>query len=166
MSQFLFRRNINLMSLSESVSISMQTIIRLARSVVTSLKVKIQERGLPYLLCGVVNTLFGYFGSLGIYYSLRNVLIAFWIVIIARIVTITFSFFTYKVFIFKTKGHWLREYIRCHLSYGFISIITMTVLIVLVDYAGVPFWLAQLFTICLGVFFSFIAHTYYTFSHK
>lgn len=154
------------MSLSESVSISTQIIIRMARSVVTSLKVKIQELGLPFLLCGIVNTLFGYFGSLGIYYSLRNILSTFLIVVIARIVTITFSFFTYKIFIFKTKGHWLREYIRCHLSYGFISILTITVLTVLVDYVGVPFWLAQLFTICLGVFFSFIAHTYYTFSHK
>ena len=154
------------MSLNESVSISMQTIIRLARSVVTSLKVKIQERGLPYFLCGVVNTLFGYFASLGIYYSLRDILSTFWIVVIARIVTISFSYFTYKVYIFKTKGHWLREYFRCYLSYGFISIISMTILLVLVDYAGVPFWLAQLFTICLGVFFSFIAHNYYTFSHK
>ena len=154
------------MSLNESELISTQIMFRLTSLFATSLKVKIQERGLPYLLCGVVNTLFGYFGSLGIYYSLRNILSTFWIVVIAKIVTITFSFFTYKVFIFKTKGHWLREYIRCHLSYGFISIITMTVLLVLVDYVGVPFWLAQLFTICLGVFFSFIAHTYYTFSHK
>ena len=154
------------MSLNESELISTQIMFRLTSLFATSLKVKIQERGLPYFLCGVVNTLFGYFASLGIYYSLRDIMSTFWIVVIARIVTISFSYFTYKVYIFKTKGHWLREYIRCHLSYGFISIITMTILLVLVDYAGLPFWLAQLFTICLGVFFSFITHNYYTFSHK
>ena len=154
------------MSLNESELISTQIMFRLTSLFATSLKVKIQERGLPYFLCGVVNTLFGYFASLGIYYSLRDIMSTFWIVVIARIVTISFSYFTYKVYIFKTKGHWLREYFRCYLSYGFISIISMTILLVLVDYAGVPFWLAQLFTISLGVFFSFIAHNYYTFSHK
>lgn len=132
--------------------------------VANSLKGKIQERGLPYLLCGLVNTLFGYFGSLGIYNTLRDILHTFGILIIARIVTISFSYFTYKIFIFKTKGHWLREYLRCYISYGLISIVSIAILLVLVDYAGVPFWLAQLFTICIGVAFSFVAHSYYTFS--
>lgn len=129
-----------------------------------SLKVKIQERGFPYLLCGVVNTLFGYFGSLWIYNSLRDILSLFWILIITRILVISFSYFTYKMFIFKTKGNWIREYFRCYISYGLISVASMGMILVLVDFMGVPFWLAQLFTICIGVVFSFLAHSYYTFS--
>ena len=140
--------------------------IKMISLVATSLKLKIQERGFRYLLCGVVNTLVGYFGSLAIYHSLRDILSTFWILVIVRIVTISFSYFTYKVFIFKTKGHWLSEYFRCYVSYGLASIITITILLVLVDYAGVPFWLAQLFTIIISIVFSFIAHSYYTFSHQ
>ena len=140
--------------------------LRITSLIASSLKGKIQDRGLPYLLCGLVNTLFGYFGSLGIYNALREILNTFCILLIARIVTVSFSYFTYKIFIFKTKGHWLREYIRCFVSYGLISIGSIAILLVLVDYAGVPFWLAQLFTICIGVVFSFIAHSYYTFSPR
>lgn len=135
-------------------------------SVWSSFKAKIREQGSRYLCCGIVNTLFGYFGSLWIYYSLRGILTTFWIVLLARIVTISFSYSTYKVFIFKTKGHWIREYFRCLVSYGFISVVSMAMLIVLVDYVGIPFWLAQLFTIGIGVAFSFVAHSYYTFSHN
>ena len=117
-------------------------------------------------MCGVVNTLFGYFISIGLYSLLRDILATVMIVVIAKIMAITFSYITYKIFIFKTKGRWLYEYLRCYVSYGLTSLITISILVAMVDYVGVPFWIAQLFTICVGSVFSFIAHNYYTFSHQ
>jgi putative flippase GtrA len=131
-----------------------------------NIKIKIREQGPGYLVCGVINTLFGYFGSIGLYYILEKLLITFWIIVIIKVMTITFSYLTYKVFVFKTKGNWIREYLRCYVSYGAVSLITMAILLVLVDYFKTPFWLAQLITICIAAAFSFIAHSYYTFANR
>jgi putative flippase GtrA len=131
-----------------------------------SIKIRIKEQGLGYLICGGINTLFGYFGSIGLYYLLEGLLSTFLIIVIIKIMTITFSYLTYKMFIFKTKGNWIREYFRCYVSYGAVSILTMGMLLVLVDYLKISFWVAQLFTIIIAASFSFVAHSYYTFANR
>jgi len=73
-----------------------------------------------YLMVGVVNTAFGYGTYAGLTalftphipypYMLASV--------ISSSLNITFSFLTYKRFIFKTKGNHLREWSRCVVVYG------------------------------------------------
>jgi putative flippase GtrA len=76
---------------------------------------------LPYLLVGGWNTAFGY-GSFVLFawmfskpwprygYIVGGVL--------SSVVSITLAFFLYKRFIFKTKGHYLSEWLRCMTVYG------------------------------------------------
>ena len=73
-----------------------------------------------YLIVGVVNTAVGY----GTYAGLTALLTphvpnAYMLAsLISSFLNITFSFLTYKRFIFKTKGNYLREWSRCIVVYG------------------------------------------------
>jgi putative flippase GtrA len=73
-----------------------------------------------YLLVGGFNTCFGYalfvglnylFRSLGIYGSEIATLLS-------NIIAITVAFLGYKWFVFRTHGHYLREWLRCLSIYG------------------------------------------------
>jgi putative flippase GtrA len=74
-----------------------------------------------YILVGIWNTAFGY----SIFALFTYVLSRRWphygyipSSILSSMVGITVSFFGYKRFVFKTKGNYLREWLRCLAVYG------------------------------------------------
>lgn len=83
-----------------------------------------------YTLVGIWNTIFGY----GIYATLtalfmprmaHGYLIA---AVLSSLVSISVAFLGYKWFVFKTKGNYLREWLRCHVVYGTAAVIGVAVL--------------------------------------
>ncbi|MGC2619975.1 MAG: GtrA family protein, partial [Acidobacteriaceae bacterium] len=68
-----------------------------------------------YLVVGVCNTIFGYSTYAGLTLLLTPHVRYAYIVasVLSGLVNITFSFLTYKWFIFKTRGNYLREWARC-----------------------------------------------------
>jgi putative flippase GtrA len=128
------------------------------------LKINFFSRKIRYLLAGTWNTLFGYFVSVALYYALINHLHLIFILIIANICAITMSFITHKYFVFKTKGDWWSEYIRSYLVYGTTALFGVALLLVMVDFLGVPFWFAQALIILLAVIGSYLGHKHFTFS--
>ena len=87
-----------------------------------------------YLLVGAFNTVFGYslfavlnylLQGLGSYsYMLASLL--------SNLIAITVAFLGYKWFVFKTKGNYLREWIRCVGVYGGGMLLTLAGLPILV----------------------------------
>ncbi len=73
-----------------------------------------------YLAVGVCNTVFGYSTYAGLTALLTpRVSYAYvWASLIAGLFNITFAFFNYKLFVFRTKGNCLREWSRCVVVYG------------------------------------------------
>ena len=73
-----------------------------------------------YLIVGVVNTAVGYGTYAGLTALLTpHVPYAYMLAsVISSFLNITFSFLTYKRFIFKTKGNYLREWSRCIVVYS------------------------------------------------
>jgi putative flippase GtrA len=73
-----------------------------------------------YLLVGGWNTLFGLALYSGLTYLLtRHVKYAYMFAfILSNIIGISVAFIGYKLFVFRTKGNWLREYLRCFSVYG------------------------------------------------
>lgn len=78
----------------------------------------------------------------------------------------TLSFLTYKCFIFKTEGDWLKEYIRSCSVYGFSIFFGIFFVWILVDLIKIPFWIAQGLILIATVFVSYIGHKNYTFKKK
>jgi len=78
-----------------------------------------------YLCVGVFNTLFGYAIYVVLLASLDAVLPVRWLyltVVLASVLsaplTITVAYFGYKFFVFRTKGNYLREWLKCCAVYG------------------------------------------------
>lgn len=91
------------------------------RSFLTSLTSHIPPRQFGrYLVVGVWNTVFGYgmfalFTALLAPYIPASYLAAS---LLSSVLNITVSFLGYKWFVFKTKGHYLSEWMRCLMVYS------------------------------------------------
>ena len=87
-----------------------------------------------YVLIGVWNTVFGY-GTFALFTALLNrYMPASYLAgsLIASVLNITVSFLGYKWFVFKTKGNYLREWMRCNVVYGTTTLIGIMLLPVFV----------------------------------
>ena len=73
-----------------------------------------------YLVVGLCNTIFGYSTYAGLTALLIPHLPYAYVFagLISGLLSITFSFLTYKWFVFKTKSNYLREWSRCIVVYG------------------------------------------------
>ncbi|PQV52516.1 GtrA family protein [Paraburkholderia sp. BL21I4N1] len=122
-----------------------------------------RKKMLRYLLVGGLNTAFGYFATVGLYYALRPHLHIVVIGVIANVICITESFITYKLFVFNSREPWLREYLRCYVVYGSSALIGIAGLWLLVNILGIPFWLAQGLLMSVSVAISYAGHDRFTF---
>jgi putative flippase GtrA len=122
-----------------------------------------KTKELRYILAGTWNTIFGYFTSLLIYDSFHVFLHILFIGLMANILNISMSFLTYKFFVFRTKNHWLNEYLRFYIIYGGVALISLCILWFAVDYLKIPFWIAQALVTSLGVLILYIGHDRFTF---
>ena len=127
------------------------------------IELALTDTRLRYFVAGGVNTVFGYGVSVLLYFLLHQRLHIVLIGIIINIVTITFSFLTYKIFVFKTKGGWLREYFRCYIVYGTSMVVGIGLLWLLVEFFAIRFWIAQGMLLCGTVCISYLGHSRYSF---
>jgi putative flippase GtrA len=124
-----------------------------------------------YLVVGGWNTAFGY----GVYAALTWALTGrvphayMAAAVLANVVAITVAFVGYKLFVFRTRGNWLREYLRCYLVYGATALLGLALLPVLVHVVGrfttadaAPY-VAQAFVIPITVLASFTGHRRFSF---
>lgn len=116
-----------------------------------------------FLIAGCWNTLFGYSANVIIYSYLNKYIHISFILIISNILSITMAFLTYKLFVFRSKGSWIKEYFRSYLVYGASAIIGILSVIILVSFFSLKFWLAQAIAIPFTVFFSYFSHKNFTF---
>ena len=123
----------------------------------------LKNQKLRYLIAGVWNTLFGYLCGVIIYYKFGDQLGVVIVAILANILAISMSFFSYKIFVFKTRGNWMIEYIRAYCVYGLSAGVGIVILFIFVTCLGIKFWLAQGLVIFLTVVVSFIGHKKFTF---
>ena len=118
------------------------------------------------MIVGAGNTAFGYGITVSLYYLLVHHLHIVAISLIANVISITVSFLTYKVFVFKTHGGWLREYIRAYVVYGFAALLSTALLWLLVNIAGIPMWIARGVVIVVVVILSYLGHNFFTFARN
>ena len=118
---------------------------------------------LRYLVVGGTNTVIGYVIGVGIYKLFFDHLNIFLIGLISNILCISISFFTYKVFVFKTKGRWIIEYCKAYFVYGGVAIVGILVLWIFVDIIKMDIWITQVLVITSAVLVSYIGHSRFTF---
>jgi putative flippase GtrA len=121
------------------------------------------EQKIRYLLAGVWNTIFGYTLGVFAYLWLSDHIHIIFISILANIIAITMSFLSYKLFVFKTSGEWLIEYLKIYLVYGGTALIGTFLLWGFVDYFKISIWISQGLVLGLLFIISFILNKNFTF---
>jgi len=127
---------------------------------------------LRYLFVGGWNTLFGY-GCFALLTALLDPRIKYGYVVasvLANLLAITVSYLSYKLFVFRTKGNYLREWVRCLAVYGgsmLISVILLPVIVMIIRWTTTigkeaPY-IAGAVIMGLSVIYTFLGHKNYSF---
>jgi putative flippase GtrA len=133
------------------------------------------ERFVPvfrYLMVGGLNTAFGYsaFAALNYLFTDRLPFPYMFANVIASVFSISFAFFGYKYFVFRSKGNFWREYFRTYVVYGGSTVLGLVLLPMLVFALGfvihpakvVPY-IAQALCTVVVVFGSYFGHKKFSF---
>ena len=124
-----------------------------------------------YLLVGAWNTLFGY-GSFAFFTAILSPVIPHSYIVasvIASLLNISVSYLGYKWFVFKTKGNYVREWIRCVGVYSggiLFGVLALPVLVTLIRrntrfFTQAPYIAGALLTAFMVVY-SFVGHNAHT----
>jgi putative flippase GtrA len=133
---------------------------------------------LRYIVVGGWNTVFGYSTFAGIYYLLHRYDLpaanVYWQVIMAQIISVpinfTGSYLCYKFFVFRTKGNYLREWLKSIAVYGSSFLPGLVLLPLLVKallyvprmHGSAPY-VANALLLGVGAIYSFLGHKHITF---
>jgi putative flippase GtrA len=116
-----------------------------------------------YLLVGIWNTIFGYAAFAALYFLLRGYLHYMILFVISTLLSITNAYLAYKLFVFKTKGHYWREYSRFYAVYGGALALNLALLpLVVVTFHLSPV-IAQAGLSFITVIFSYFGHKNFSF---
>ena len=118
---------------------------------------------LRFLNVGFVNLLFMYGIGIFLDFVLKNTLPTFLIALLISIFYVTFSFAMRKIFIYKTKGDWIKEYLRCYAFYSVSIVVSVLVLWILIDAFSFAFWSAQALSILVSTLFYSLTSRYFAF---
>ena len=134
------------------------------------------QKSLPqfgrYLLVGGFNTVFGY-GTFALLNWLFTGLGSFsymYAAVLANIIAITVAFLGYKWFVFRTRGNYLAEWIRCFGVYGSSALIGLAGMPILVPMLRrilhrpeLASYIAAAIMMVITVLFSFVGHRNFSF---
>jgi putative flippase GtrA len=128
-----------------------------------------------YLIVGACNTVFGY-GCFALFTLLLTPLLAYGYVaasLLANLFSITFAFLGYKWFVFRTKGNYLKEWIRCVGVYTgsmILSAASLPFVVALIrrqtSYNRSAPYIAGAVVLVFSVLFSFFGHRHISFADR
>jgi putative flippase GtrA len=134
------------------------------------------EKTLPqiarYVLVGGFNTVFGYGLFALLNWMLRPVGSHAYLLasLLSNVIAISVAFLGYKWFVFRSRGKYLREWLRCMGVYGSSMLITLAGLAVLVPVLerrlhrpGQASYIAAAVMAVVTVLLSFLGHKHYSF---
>lgn len=119
-----------------------------------------------YLIIGGWNTLFG-IGSYALLYEMLCTHVNYLVLVIpSNILAITNAYICYKFFVFRSKGNYIREYLRCYAVYGTGMALGFVLMYLLVSIVGLHPILAQCLCVIISIGCSYAGHKHFTFGGK
>jgi putative flippase GtrA len=121
------------------------------------------KQKLAYLAVGGWNTVFG-IGSFSILYYLFSGLFHYSAILtLSYIMSITNAYVCYKLFVFRTKGNIIKEYLRFYVVYGASFIINLLLFPVFTKFIGINAYYAQVVITAVIVAISYVSHKNFSF---
>lgn len=118
-----------------------------------------------YILSGLWNTFFSYliFVILYKYSGIRNIFI---VLCVSQIIGITNAYLIYKIFVFKTKGGYIKEYLKFYLVYGFSLGLNFFLIYIFINIFNMSAIISQGIIAFIVALFGFISHNFFTFKNR
>lgn len=116
-----------------------------------------------YLVGGAYNTLFGFGFFTIVYYLFADDIHYLILATLTNIAAITNAYVVYRLFVFKSKGNILREYLRFYVVYGVSFIVSLIVMYALVELLNIHPVLTQGIILIFTVIISYFGHRNYSF---
>jgi len=116
-----------------------------------------------FLLMGGFNTAVGYILFVSFYFLFKNILHYQLILFLSYLPTTMVSFLTFKFFVFRTKGRWMKEYLRVVMTSGVVYMTNFISLYLLVEIFKIYILIAQLIAISAMTVVSYLMNKYFSF---
>ena len=125
-----------------------------------------QYEVLAYLAVGGWNTLFG-IGLYALVYRLFGGRVHYLLLAVpVNIAAVTNAFLCYKLFVFRTKGNWLQEYVKCWCVYGGGTLAGMALLWFFAGALHMDPVYANILATVVVVAASYFGHKYFSFARR
>lgn len=121
------------------------------------------QKKLTYIAVGAWNTLFGYLAFLFLYYLTHDFLHYMLILVLSQMVGLTNAYICYKFLVFKTKGNYLKEYLRFYVIYGTTFIVNLILIGFFVEFIGLNPVISQALISVLVVAMAYFGHSRFSF---
>jgi len=124
------------------------------------------KKKLRYLIVGMWNTVFPYI-VFGLLYYLSDAQLHYMIILlISQVLGLTNAYIGYKLFVFKTKGNIVREYLRFYVVYGTTLVVNIILIGLFVEVLGINPLISQGIIGVIVVIMAYVGHDRFSFSTK
>ena len=121
------------------------------------------EEKLRFLAVGGWNTLFSY-GMLWILDSLLHARLHYTLILTLNwVIGVTQNLFTFKLLVFRTKGNWLKEYLRSYVVYAGGFLLNLAIVAAIMEIWHPRLVIAQLPALVVVTVISYVGHKYFTY---
>jgi len=120
-----------------------------------------------FIIVGIINTFFGYIIGIFNFFLFFNIFGIIFVGILNNVISITFSFFMFKKFVFKTVNtNWIFEYLRSYIVYGVKAFFGILTLWLCVKIIGLNIYISQFFSMIITILLTYKGHKDFTFKVK
>ncbi|WP_026604247.1 GtrA family protein [Methylomonas sp. MO1] len=116
-----------------------------------------------YLFVGLYNTAFGYGFFAVIWFFLHHDLHYVGLLIISHFVSVINAYLGYRIYVFRVKGRWLKEFFRFNMVYLGAFGFNLIALPLLVERLNLHTLIAQAIIVSITVISSYILHRRFSF---
>lgn len=116
-----------------------------------------------FLLIGGANTVIGFFVFSALYMLFQEHIHYLLILILSNFIAVIFAFLMLKFLVFQTKKNYLKEFVRCYITYLGMLILNMILLYLCSDILIMPVIFSQFLITLLLVVISYLSHKHFSF---
>ncbi|MCX7971077.1 MAG: GtrA family protein [Negativicutes bacterium] len=124
---------------------------------------RLHRKKFRYLLVGFWNTVFSYLLFAAFFAWLGDRLHYQLIVVAVNVIAITNNYIAYKVFVFRTRGNYWREYLRFYAVYGLGIGLNLLLLPLLLSFTPLNAYAAQAVVTVIIIIVGYIGHNRFSF---
>lgn len=118
---------------------------------------------LRFLVVGGWNTLFSY-GMLWILDALLHARLHYTLILTLNwVIGVTHNLFSFKLLVFRTRGNWLKEYLRSYVVYAGSFLLNLAIVAAIMEMWHPKLVIAQLPALFVVTIISYVGHKYFTY---